>query len=92
MKIKKRLHIFRLFPNGLNFSLTVTEKCLTTPNIPHNGALACDYWLGGKLCQMFCKEGYDVQIGKNTVEILVCVESGKWLPAGSLPLPDCASE
>eukprot|EP00105_Crassostrea_gigas_P019111 XP_011437468.1 PREDICTED: uncharacterized protein LOC105335342 [Crassostrea gigas] len=68
----------------------VMEKCIETPNTPHNGALACDYWLGGKFCQMLCKQGYDVEIGKNTVDILVCGESGKWLPTGSLPLPDCA--
>lgn len=68
------------------------EKCIETPNTPHNGALACDYWLGGKFCQMLCKQGYDVEIGKNTVAILVCGESGKWLPTGSVPLPDCASE
>ncbi|XP_048737007.2 sushi, von Willebrand factor type A, EGF and pentraxin domain-containing protein 1-like [Ostrea edulis] len=68
----------------------VIQKCIKEPNVPQNGALACDYWLGGKFCQMLCKSGYDVQLGQSFVDMLVCGDSGQWLPAGSLPLPDCA--
>ncbi|XP_061173455.1 uncharacterized protein LOC133182624 [Saccostrea echinata] len=68
----------------------VTEKCYEEPNVPQNGALACDYWHGGKFCQMLCNEGYDVKLDYSPVDMLVCGNSGQWLPAGSLPLPDCA--
>ncbi|XP_062584887.1 uncharacterized protein LOC134246515 [Saccostrea cucullata] len=68
----------------------VTQHCYEEPNVPQNGALACDYWYGGKFCQMLCNDDYDVKIGYNPVDMLVCGTSGQWLPSGSLPLPDCA--
>ena len=70
----------------------VIKKCVDEPNIPKNGALACDYWIGGKFCQMLCQQGYDVKVGYNFVDMLVCGDSGKWLPANALPLPDCISK
>lgn len=70
----------------------VTKKCAQEPNIPQNGALACDNWLGGKVCQMFCKAGFDVKVGYKSVDMLVCGNNGQWLPTGSLPLPDCSSK
>lgn len=68
----------------------VTQKCAQEPTIPQNGALACDNWLGGKVCQMLCKTGYDVKVGYKSVDMLVCGNEGQWLPTGYLPLPDCS--
>lgn len=68
----------------------VLNRCGKTPSPPKNGDLACDRWLGGQFCQMFCKNGYDVSPGRNFEEMLICDESGKWFPQNSLPLPDCS--
>ncbi|XP_061173458.1 uncharacterized protein LOC133182626 [Saccostrea echinata] len=68
----------------------VIQNCKRKPNEPKNGAVACDYWLGGKFCQMLCKSGYDVSRGSHFYDMIVCGDSGEWLPAGALPLPDCA--
>lgn len=68
----------------------VMQKCAKEVSPPGNGALACDKWFGGKFCQMLCKEGYDVSPGRDFEEMLVCGESGEWLPKNSLPLPDCS--
>lgn len=68
------------------------QKCAKKITPPGNGALACDKWYGGKFCQMLCKEGYDVSPGRNFEEMLVCGESGEWLPKNALPLPDCSSK
>ncbi|KAK3102731.1 hypothetical protein FSP39_013507, partial [Pinctada imbricata] len=73
-----------------NEALPSTEMCKTVPNAPKNGALACDNWLGGKFCQMLCKEGYDVRPGSNHYDMLVCDNNGEWLPHDSLPLANCA--
>ena len=70
----------------------VIERCKTTPNVPRNGALACDTWLGGKYCQMQCKEGYDVRPGFPFHELLVCSVEGEWTPPNVLPLSDCTSK
>ncbi|OWF48144.1 Sushi repeat-containing protein SRPX2 [Mizuhopecten yessoensis] len=55
---------------------------------PDYGAIACDYWLGGKFCQMLCKKGYDIPPGYTFPEMIVCSETGQWLPTSTLP--DCA--
>ncbi|XP_061166331.1 sushi, von Willebrand factor type A, EGF and pentraxin domain-containing protein 1-like [Saccostrea echinata] len=74
----------------------VLITCPEITKIPKNGALACDNWLGGQFCRMFCKAGFDVQSSFRLEEMLVCgmssdkMKKGKWLPSGSLPLPDCA--
>lgn len=68
----------------------VLQKCAKMPNVPGHGALACDYWLGGRFCQMLCRNGYDVPPGRDFEEMLVCGESGYWLPKSALPLPDCS--
>lgn len=68
----------------------VMQKCAKKITPPGNGALACDKWYGGKFCQMLCKEGYDVSPGRNFEEMLVCGQSGEWLPKNAIPLPDCS--
>ncbi|XP_062573264.1 uncharacterized protein LOC134235178, partial [Saccostrea cucullata] len=68
----------------------VIQKCAKTPNVPDHGALACDNWLGGQFCQMLCRSGYDVSPGRDFEEMLVCGESGEWLPKSALPLPPCS--
>ncbi|XP_060063503.1 uncharacterized protein LOC132543962 [Ylistrum balloti] len=55
---------------------------------PSHGAVACDYWLGGKFCQMLCRNGYDVPAGYLFREMYVCGESGSWTPDSKLP--NCA--
>ncbi|KAK3085610.1 hypothetical protein FSP39_006044, partial [Pinctada imbricata] len=68
------------------------EKCQKVPSAPKNGALACDNWLGGQLCQLQCKKGYDVKPGFPFYDMLVCdVDKGTWGPKDFLPLPDCAT-
>lgn len=76
----------------LLYNVLVMQKCARKITPPGNGALACDKWYGGKFCQMLCKEGYDVSPGRNFEEMLVCGESGRWLPKNALPLPDCSSK
>ncbi|XP_062616936.1 sushi, von Willebrand factor type A, EGF and pentraxin domain-containing protein 1-like [Saccostrea cucullata] len=74
----------------------VLITCPEIKQIPKNGALVCDNWLGGQFCRMFCKAGFDVQTNFRLEDMLVCgmssdkMKQGKWLPVGSLPLPDCA--
>lgn len=68
----------------------VLQSCKRELNAPKNGAIACDYWLGGKFCQMMCKTGYDVRRGSAFYEMIVCGDSGEWFLTGGLPLPDCA--
>lgn len=66
------------------------NRCGKVPNPPKNGALACDRWLGGQFCQVFCRDGYTVLPGKKVERMLTCSLSGKWLLRGRLPLPDCS--
>lgn len=74
------------------FPFIVIQNCKRKLNEPKNGAVACDYWLGGKFCQMLCKSGFDVRPGYQFSDMIVCGDSGKWLPTGALPLPDCAGK
>jgi hypothetical protein len=41
---------------------------------------------------MLCKSGFDVRPGYQFTDMIVCGDSGKWLPTGALPLPDCAGK
>ncbi|CAC5416422.1 unnamed protein product [Mytilus coruscus] len=66
------------------------RRCREDLKAPENGALACDYWLGGRFCHMFCRSRYDVPNGKIAGnEMFVCGQSGKWMPSSSVP--NCAS-
>lgn len=40
---------------------------------------------------MFCKDGYDVLLGRNFEEMLICDDSGKWFLYNFLFLFDCLS-
>ncbi|XP_063419373.1 sushi, von Willebrand factor type A, EGF and pentraxin domain-containing protein 1-like [Mytilus trossulus] len=65
------------------------KRCRDDLKAPENGALACDYWLGGKFCHMFCRSRYDVPVGHiDGNEMFVCGQSGKWMPSSSVP--NCA--
>ena len=63
---------------------------------PVNGALACDYWLYGQFCQMFCQKGMDIAHGmKGRIpKILVCHKEGSWSsgPLKNGKLPPCTSK
>lgn len=66
------------------------RRCRDDLKAPKNGALACDYWLGGKFCHMFCRSRYDVPVGQiDGNDMFVCGQSGKWMPSSSVP--NCAS-
>ncbi|CAC5354905.1 unnamed protein product [Mytilus coruscus] len=66
------------------------KRCREKMRAPDNGAIACDYWLGGSFCHMFCQHEYDVPIGEgtNVNGMFVCGQSGKWNPSASVP--NCA--
>ncbi|OWF51465.1 sushi, von Willebrand factor type A, EGF and pentraxin domain-containing protein 1-like [Mizuhopecten yessoensis] len=57
------------------------------PSAPDNGALACDYWLGGRFCQPQCQVGYDISARSTYTDLLICNDDGShnW----QLPLPNC---
>ena len=57
---------------------------------PVNGALACDYWLYGQFCEMFCQKGTDIAKGRAVPELLVCSTEGSW--SSGLKLPPCKSK
>ena len=58
---------------------------------PANGSLACDYWLYGRFCQMYCQEGTDLPRGSDDVgRLLVCNNNGEW--TYKKKLPPCKSE
>ncbi|XP_048245051.1 sushi, von Willebrand factor type A, EGF and pentraxin domain-containing protein 1-like isoform X2 [Haliotis rufescens] len=55
---------------------------------PRNGAVVCDRWAGGTLCQMQCNEKYDVPRTVAISQHFVCAFStGQWKPAATVP--DC---
>lgn len=66
------------------------EICSLKLNPPTNGALACDYWLGGKFCQIQCRKGYTIDPAYQMHQMFVCSEEGKWFP--STNIPDCTSK
>ncbi|XP_033732288.1 sushi, von Willebrand factor type A, EGF and pentraxin domain-containing protein 1-like isoform X2 [Pecten maximus] len=57
------------------------------PKAPDNGALACDYWLGGRFCQPQCQMGYDISARSHYVDLLICNDDGSL--SWGLPLPNC---
>ncbi|KAK6186939.1 hypothetical protein SNE40_006195 [Patella caerulea] len=58
--------------------------CEITANCPHlrppdNGAIACDNWYGGQVCQLQCRKGYDVSRRDTRFnQLLLCGDSGCW--------------
>ncbi|CAG2221269.1 unnamed protein product [Mytilus edulis] len=56
----------------------VTETCQDL-QAPKHGAIACDNWLGGRLCHPLCAEGYSVVISNPLPALLVCLDDGLWL-------------
>ena len=56
---------------------------------PQNGALACDTWLHGIRCQLFCNSGYDIPRTVSTSAEYVCADTeGEWRPIDFVP--DCS--
>ncbi|KAL3870939.1 hypothetical protein ACJMK2_038967 [Sinanodonta woodiana] len=69
-----------------------TAKCPTI-NAPDNGAVACDNWLKGSVCQMQCVKGYDLPSGANSNDynqLIICGDSGAWNLNPTFSLPNCA--
>ncbi|XP_071104143.1 uncharacterized protein [Haliotis cracherodii] len=52
---------------------------------PNNGALVCDKWSGGMICQIHCREGYDIQDNIITL-VYICSSNGVWIEQH---VPDC---
>lgn len=65
---------------GLTFAYlsSVSETC-PDPDAPINGALACDVWLGGRLCHPSCAKGYSVLVTKRLPSLIICLDDGRWL-------------
>ncbi|XP_078611237.1 uncharacterized protein LOC144881802 isoform X2 [Branchiostoma floridae x Branchiostoma japonicum] len=76
-------------------SVTCTFLVIVRPvacpplNPPLHGALACDTWVYGKFCSMFCSAQYDIPRGSNPGDKYICGASGMWSPPP--PVPDCVS-
>lgn len=68
-----------------------SKRCREKLRAPDNGAIACDYWLGGSFCHMFCQQKYDVPIGVGIAVngMFICGQTGKWSPSATVP--NCAS-
>lgn len=64
----------------------VPDRC-PLPAAPDNGALACDYWLGGRFCQMQCQQGYGISVRDQHPDLIICNEDGSvtW----NSDLPNC---
>ncbi|XP_078695719.1 CUB and sushi domain-containing protein 3-like, partial [Branchiostoma floridae x Branchiostoma belcheri] len=58
-------------------------------NPPQNGALACDTWVYGKFCSMFCNAQHDIPRGHSPGDKYICGASGIWSPPP--PVPDCVN-
>lgn len=60
-------------------------NCSELPT-PANGAIACDKWLFGTMCQMQCNINYDIPLGPWTTGQYVCsMSSGEWRPTNVVP-------
>ncbi|XP_046578196.1 uncharacterized protein LOC124285952 [Haliotis rubra] len=72
----------------LNPTVKVSNRVNNCPDLrqPLNGALACDRWNHGKMCQMQCNEKFDVP--RKVPAQYVCGESdGTWRPSDDIQ--DC---
>ncbi|KAI8480747.1 hypothetical protein Bbelb_415400 [Branchiostoma belcheri] len=58
-------------------------------NPPRFGALACDTWVYGKFCSMFCDAQHDIPRGTSPGDKYICGASGIWSPPP--PVPDCVN-
>ncbi|XP_067687643.1 uncharacterized protein [Haliotis asinina] len=60
----------------------------TSLRAPNNGALVCDTWTKGSLCQIQCEEDYDIPNTAKFERKYVCgMDSGVWFPD---TVPDCS--
>ncbi|CAG2206584.1 unnamed protein product [Mytilus edulis] len=69
--------------NTYNVKYTVRDlagnegrECSFDIVIKHNGAMACDVWVGGRFCHPLCSQGYSVL--KSLPNFMVCIEDGTW--------------
>lgn len=74
------------------FEVIVTQnECPYYPP-PVNGAFACDDWMLGQFCQVYCDARYDFNF--QPAEWYICNSRAQWqtLPEGlPVPWPDCSS-
>lgn len=74
---------------------------------PANGVVTCDKWQDGRLCSVFCNEGYEFASGIQVPKTYECNPKGSqstntstWVPFPSInkrkkfqfPVPDCSSK
>lgn len=62
--------------------LSDTLKCVPL-RPPANGAVACDNWMGGEICQAQCRNGTEMP-NVNLGTLYVCNTRGDWGPPPSL--------
>ncbi|GFX94260.1 sushi, von Willebrand factor type A, EGF and pentraxin domain-containing protein 1 [Trichonephila clavipes] len=75
-----------------NFDVIMTRNTCPYYPPPTNGALSCNDWLFGEICQVFCNERYDFV--EKPAEWYVCNEISQWItdpPNMHVPWPDCAT-
>ncbi|XP_022110883.1 sushi, von Willebrand factor type A, EGF and pentraxin domain-containing protein 1-like [Acanthaster planci] len=71
------------------FRVTVTPLPCAPLAPPRHGAKACDSWIYGRFCSMFCNANYDTPPHTNPLHtFLFCGQSGLWAPVRRFP--DCA--
>lgn len=71
---------------------TTGTSCTYHPP-PANGALVCNDWLYGQICQTYCNEKFD--FAWKPAEWYMCNIEAEWVtvPENSpIPWPDCSSE
>ncbi|XP_046377612.2 uncharacterized protein LOC124149848 isoform X2 [Haliotis rufescens] len=56
------------------------HNCTELP-APNNGAMVCDTWSKGAVCQMQCQEGYDIPDSATFTPQYICgMDKGVWIP------------
>lgn len=80
-----------------SFKIVIKPHSCPYHNPPANGILTCDKWNHGRLCSVFCHDGYKFAVGKNFHHLYTCIPNGKewkWQPfrrgGFKWPWPDCS--
>lgn len=69
--------------------LCILGQTCASLNPPENGALACDKWLYGEYCKMFCESSYDIPRTRKDIAkaMFICTGNGQW---NFDTVPDCS--
>lgn len=66
----------------------VSGGCPDLP-APGHGAMACDVWLGGRLCHPSCANGYSVLVTNPLPGLVICSNDGIWLRGNEITNCHC---